>query len=453
MKVSISKFSPKGKIIVPSSKSMTIRALFCASLAKGESQIRTPLVADDTNYAVSVLSKIGTRIEDINGVWHVTGGHFKIPTEELNCGESATTLRMMTALVALLPGTITLSGSPGLLQRPIRALIDALKMLGVKGTTASPLCPPVTIRGGTFRGGTAEIAGNISSQYITALLMIGSFAPAETIIKLTTPLTSRPYVLMTLWCMRKFDITVKHQGNTFIVKRQRYEPCTIDIEGDWSSASYFLALGALSEEGIVLENLSTSSRQGDRVMLDYLRGMGADIRIVGNSVAIKKGEWPLRPIRVDLSDAIDLLPTMAVLAALTKGECEFRGIQRARIKESNRVTAIREGLTKFGVPFNEFKDYVTIKGLNAAKKSDDDDDTGTKQTMLGKAEDFFAGGEKAKPDIFIDCYNDHRIAMAFAVMGAAMGGVTINDAECVRKTYPGFWEAFRDVGAEFRAYE
>lgn len=176
MKVSISKFSPKGKVTIPSSKSLTIRALFCASLAKGESQIRTPLVADDTNFAASVLTKLGTTIEDINGVWHVTGGHFKIPGEELNCGESATTLRMLTALVALLPGTITLTGAPSLMQRPIRALIDALKMLGVKGTTATPLTPPVTIHGGTFRGGTAEIAGNISSQYVSALLMIGSFA-------------------------------------------------------------------------------------------------------------------------------------------------------------------------------------------------------------------------------------------------------------------------------------
>lgn len=451
MKVSISKSSPKGKVAVPSSKSMTIRALFCAALSKGESEIHNPLVSDDTNSAANALVKIGTRIDDINGVWHVNGGHFKIPAGEVDCGESATTLRLMTGLVSLLPGTIKLTGGPSLMQRPIRALIDALKMLGVRGTTATPLNPPVTIQGGTFKGGLTEIAGNVSSQYISALLMIGAFAPAETIIRLTTPLTSRPYILMTLQCLRSFNISVRREGNNFIVKRQRFEPCKINIEGDWSSASYFLALGAISEEGVTVENISTSSRQGDRILIDHLRNMGAEVRVIGNSIAVKKGEGPLKAIHTDLSDCIDLLPTMAVLAALAKGESNFTGIQRARIKESNRVTAVREGLGKLGVQLNEFKEYITIKGMNTEKKSDDDD-AGTKETMLEKAEDFFAE-QKAKPDIVIDSYNDHRIAMAFAVMGAALGGIAITNADCVRKTYPGFWDAFKEVGGTFKIDE
>lgn len=451
MRVVVSKSRIKGKVTVPSSKSMTIRALFCAALTKGESQISNPLISDDTNFAAAVLGKVGIKIEDIDGVWHVHGGHFKIPTEELYCGESATTLRLMTGLASLLPGTIKLTGGPSLTERPIRALVDALKMLGVKGSTATPLNPPVTIHGGTFKGGTAEIAGNVSSQYITSLLLIGPFAPVETIIKLTTPLTSRPYVLMTIWCLRQFNIVVKNEGNMFIVKRQRYEPANINIEGDWSSASYFLALGAFSEEGVLLENLSTSSRQGDRVIIDHLRAMGAEIRVVGNSIAIRKGEEDtLKPISADVSDCIDLLPTLAVLAALAKGVSEFRGIQRARIKESNRVTAIREGLTKLGVQVNEFKEYMTIKGLKTENKTDDDD-SGTKETMLEEAKEFFNDKEEV-PEVSIDSYNDHRIAMAFAVMGAVIGGVSITNAECVKKTYPGFWNAFRNVGGEFKAY-
>lgn len=451
MKVTISKNSLSGKVAIPSSKSMTIRALFCASLARGESQIHNPLMSDDTSYAADVLGKIGVMIKVVDNVWHVTGGKFKIPIEELNCGESATTLRFMTALVALLPGTIKLTGGPSLIQRPIRALVDALKMLGVKGTTATPLNPPVTIQGGTMRGGTAEIAGNVSSQYISALLLIGSFAPTETIVKLTTPLTSRPYILMTLQVLRKFKISAKREGNSFIIKRQRYEPCSITIEGDWSSASYFLALGAISEQGIIVENISASSRQGDRVILEHLRSMGADVRVVGNTVAIKKGDDHLKAIQADLSDCIDLFPTMAVLAALAKGESEFRGIQRARIKESNRVAAMREGLTKLGVQFSEFKEYVTIKGLNTEKK-DDDDDTGTKETLLEKEQDFFNEAKQA-PEIVIDSYNDHRIAMAFAIMGAALGNVTIKDAECVKKTYPLFWKDFQSLGGDLKIYE
>jgi 3-phosphoshikimate 1-carboxyvinyltransferase len=207
----------------------------------------------------------------------------------------------------------------------------------------------------------------------------------------------------------------------------------------------------MSETGVLVENITTSSRQGDRVMLDYLRVMGADVRVVGNAVAVKKGEWPLKPVSIDLSDSIDLLPTVAVLAALANGTSELRGIQRARIKESNRVTAMREGLSKFGVKFNEFKEYLTIEGLNTSKKTDDDD-SGTKETLLEDAQDFFDEHPK-QPEIVVDSFNDHRIAMAFAVMGSAIGNTTIINAECVKKTFPNFWNALKDVGAEIKAYE
>jgi 3-phosphoshikimate 1-carboxyvinyltransferase len=288
-----------------------------------------------------------------------------------------------------------------------------------------------------------EIAGNISSQYISALLLIGAFAPEETIIQLTTPLTSRPYILMTLQVLKKFNIIVMRKGNSFIVKRQRYLPTTINIEGDWSSASYFLAMGALSDEGVVLENLSTSSRQGDRVILDYLRNMGAYIQVIGNSVSVRKGEG-LKAIDTDLSDCIDLLPTMAMLAALARGESVLRGIQRARIKESNRVTAVREGLKKLGVEVGEFREYITVKGMKTAVNTED---SGTTETLLEKPEDFF---EDTKQDIVIDSYNDHRIAMAFSIMGAALGNVAIKGADCVSKTYPGFWEDFKTLGGDIK---
>jgi 3-phosphoshikimate 1-carboxyvinyltransferase len=447
MKVKINQCSLQGKITIPSSKSMTIRALFCAALAKGESRIEHPLVSDDTSYAANVLGKVGVAINDVNGVWQVTGGKFRLPKEELNCGESATTLRFMTALVALFPGTIKLTGAPGLLQRPIRTLVDALKMLGVQGATENKMMPPVTITGGTFKGGTVDIAGNISSQYISALLLIGAFAPEETIIRLTTPLTSRPYILMTLQVLKKFNIIVMRKGNSFIVKRQRYLPAVINIEGDWSSASYFLALGALSDQGIVLENLSTSSRQGDRVILDYLRNMGAYIQVIGNSISIRKGE-DFKAIDTDLSDCIDLLPTMSMLAALAEGESVFRGIQRARIKESNRVTAVKEGLKKLDVQVTEFRDYITIKGLKTAVKTEDD----SEEEITGKPPDIL-GVDEEKPPVVIDSHNDHRIAMAFAIMGAALGNITIKDAECVSKTYPGFWEDFKKLNGDFKVDE
>jgi 3-phosphoshikimate 1-carboxyvinyltransferase len=443
MKVTISKSAIRGKVTIPPSKSMTIRALFCAALSNGESEIKNPLICDDTSYAADVLGKVGIGITAIDNVWNVTGGHFQMPAEDLYCGESATTLRFMTALVSLLPGPVKLTGGPSLSKRPIRALVDALKMLGIKGSTEGITTPPVNIVGGTMKGGTADIAGNVSSQYISALLLIGAFAPIETVIRLSTPLTSRPYVLMTLQCLKFFGIVVQREGNSFIVKRQKFVPAKVTIEGDWSSASYFLALGALSEEGLIVENISTSSRQGDRVLLDHIRNMGAMAQIMNNNtIAIKKGD-ELKAISVDLSDCIDLLPTMAVLAALAKGTSEFRGIQRARIKESNRITAMKEGLAKFGVQVFEYREYITIKGINTDVKNDED--SGTKETLLEKPEDFYLD-EKQQPSLAVNSYDDHRVAMAFAVFGAAMGGISIKGAECVSKTYPGFWEDFKKVG-------
>ena len=181
--------------------------------------------------------------------------------------------------------------------------------------------------------------GNISSQFISALLLIAPFARKEISIRLTTPMTSKPYVLMTLWCLKQFGINVQTSIDKFVVRRQRYQPTRLEMEGDWSSASYFLALGAVSE-GIEVVNLSTASLQGDRVILDFLRNMGAVVKISGDSVIVSRGD--LKAIHADLSDCIDLLPTVAVLAALAKGKSEFSGIERARIKESNRVAAVKK---------------------------------------------------------------------------------------------------------------
>ncbi|MHB8103918.1 MAG: 3-phosphoshikimate 1-carboxyvinyltransferase, partial [Dehalococcoidales bacterium] len=271
MKATINKSTIKGNASIPTSKSLTIRALMCAALCAGESQIIHPLISDDTNAAASVLSKVGTIIRKEPDVWKVTGGKFRIVEGDLNCGESATTLRLMTAICSLIPGPHRLVGGPSLSSRPIGSLVEALTKLGVKISTEKLGTPPVNVAGGSFRGGQTEIPGNVSSQFITALLLVSPFAPKGVGIKLTTPLTSRPYILMTLWSLKQFGINVLTEGNKFIVMRQRYIPATIRVESDWSSASYFLALGAMSDEGIQVINLNLASLQGDRVILDLLR--------------------------------------------------------------------------------------------------------------------------------------------------------------------------------------
>jgi 3-phosphoshikimate 1-carboxyvinyltransferase len=444
MKISIKKSEIKGEVGVPASKSMTIRALMCAALSRGNSEIVNPLVSEDTNAAAAVLGKIGVSIVKEKGVWRVTGGSLRVPTEELFCGESATTLRFMTALCSLIPGKHTLLGGPSLSKRPVKSLVEALRKLGIKGSIEGKTTPPVTIEGGTLNGGLTELPGNISSQFISALLLIAPFAMKEVSIKLTTPMTSKPYVLMTLWCLKQFGINVHTEWDKFVVRRQAYKPTRLKIEGDWSSASYFLALGALSE-GVTAENLSTASLQGDRVILDFLRNMGAKVRVAGDSVTVSQGG--LRAIHADLSDCIDLFPTMAVLAALAEGTSVFIGIERARIKESNRVVAIREGLQKIGVTATEDRDSLTIIGLKTPKKVSDEDEEKEKDDSESKKD---LKEEAARGPVLIDSYGDHRIAMAFGVLGAALGGITIDGAECVAKTFPDFWETLKSVGVELK---
>ncbi len=442
MKTTVLKSEAKGKVSVPSSKSMTIRALMCAALSKGTSEIVHPLVSEDTAAAAAVLGQIGVSVQKEKDLWRVTGGSLRVPRQDLYCGESATTLRFMMAICSLIPGSHRLTGGPSVSKRPVKSLVEAMKMLGIKASMESKTSPPVTIEGGAFKGENTELPGNISSQFISALLLIAPFAPKELSIRLTTPMTSKPYVLMTLWCLKQYGINVQTSFDKFVVRRQRYQPARLEVEGDWSSASYFLALGAACGE-IEVANLSAASLQGDRVILEFLRSMGATVRVSGDSVTVSRGE--LKAIRADLSDCIDLLPTVAVLAALANGKSVFTGIERARIKESDRVTAVRENLKKLDIEVVETKDSLVITGLKTPKPVDE-----SKMEEAGKEE---KKAETARPAVTVDSYGDHRIAMAFGVLGAALGGVTISGAECVAKTFPTFWEMLKKVGVKVETNE
>jgi 3-phosphoshikimate 1-carboxyvinyltransferase len=443
MQITVSKSEVQGKLKAPSSKSQAIRGLMCAALAKGESELINPLICEDTAAAIDVLSKVGIRVRQEEGLWRVAGGTLRAPDTDLFCGESATTLRFMTAICSLIPGKSRLVGGPSLSRRPVRSLVEALGKLGVKCSIEGKTTPPVTIEGGTLKGGLTELPGNISSQFVSALLLIAPFARKEVSIRLTTQLTSKSYLLMTLRCQRKFGIDVRSELDKFVVTRQNYQPTRFEIEGDWSSASYFLALGAVSE-GVEVENVSTASVQGDRMILDFLRSMGAQVRVTGNSVTVSRGN--LKAINVDLSDCIDLLPTMAVLAALADGTSEFTGIERARIKESNRVAAVKEGLERIGVTVTEDRNRLTITGL-ATKKPAEEKEEATEESEAAEE----SAEETAAPEpenVIIDSRSDHRIAMAFGVLGTAIGGITINDAECIAKTYPDFWESLKSIGGK-----
>lgn len=417
MKVSIDKSEVKGKVRASSSKSYTIRALMCAALARGESQIVQPLSSEDTEAAINVLTGIGVHIRQEGDVWRIAGGDFREPDGDLFCGDSAATLRFMTAICSIVPGKCRLVAGPSLAKRPVRPLVQALRQLGVDCSSQGEL-PPVLVRGGKLRGGLTELPGNISSQFVSALLFVSPFADGGVRIRLTTPLESKPYVLMTLDCLQKFGINVKVSDNfdDFETVRQNYKPAQYEVEGDWSSASYFLALGALSG-GVEVTNLNPASLQGDKMMLNLLRDMGAQVETGNSSVKVRKSA--LKAVRADLTDCIDLLPTVAVLAAAAEGVSEFTGIERARIKESDRVVAVKEGLENMGVKVTEERDKMTV------------------------------AGSKLRGAV-IDSKNDHRIAMAFSVLGSLVGDTTIDGAECVNKTFPSFWDILRSIGGKLK---
>ncbi|MFC1951865.1 3-phosphoshikimate 1-carboxyvinyltransferase [Chloroflexota bacterium] len=417
MKTSIYKSEVKGKLRAPSSKSYTIRGLMCAALANGASELIHPLSSDDTEASMDVLSKIGVRIHQEEDRWQITGGDFHEPATDLFCGESAATLRFMTAICSLIPGQCRLTAGPSLSKRPVKPLVQALRQLGVNCSCQGDL-PPVIVEGGRLKGEVTELPGDISSQFVSALLFISPFAEEGMTIRLTTPLGSKPYVLMTLDCLETFGVTVgfSDELDEFKVIKQTYEPAKYEIEGDWSSASYFLALGAVSGE-VEIKNLNPASLQGDKMMLNFLQDMGALVEVSENSITVKKSR--LKAIRADLSDCIDLLPTMAVLAAMADGVSELTGIGRARLKESNRVAAVKEGLERMGVKTTEERDRLMVTG--------------------------------SKPKgTLIDSKGDHRIAMAFSILGSVAGETIIDGAECVSKTYPEFWNELKNIGGEVK---
>lgn len=417
MKASISKSIIKGSVIAPSSKSYTIRALVCAALSEGKSEIINPLGSDDTEACQDILNALGVRIEQDDTSWLVNGGTLHQPDRELYCRESAATQRFMTAVCSIVPGMCRLTSAPSLARRPVQPLIQPLHQLGVD-CNYYEADSTIMVNGGNLKGGLAELPGDISSQYVSALLFISPYAGEGMTVKLTTPLESKPYVSMTLSCLKEFGIEIEtfDEMREYRTARQTYKPAKYTVEGDWSSASYLLAAGAIAGD-IIVKNLNPDSLQGDKVMLDILEDMGVSVEISNDGITVKKSA--LKAIQADLTDCIDLLPTMAVLAAMAEGTSKFTGIARARIKESNRVSAVKAGLEKAGIKVIEGKDKLII-----------------------------TGGETVSA--VIDSNNDHRIAMAFSLLGLKEENIEIENAECVSKTYPEFWDILKHIGGKVK---
>ncbi len=408
-----------GTVTAPPSKSYTHRAFIIASLADGDSVIENPLLAGDTLSTLNAMRAFGVGIEEKGDVLiHGCAGALETPKGEIDCGNSGTTIRLVSGFAAL-DGTVTLTGDESVRKRPMQPLLDALSQLGVKAFSSDGT-PPVTIEGRGLRGGKVDIRGDISSQFITSLLIAAPYAKNDVRINITTPLKSRPYVDMTLDIMEKFGVEVETGGNyeTFNIKAgQKYRGTRYSIEGDYSSASYFFALAALTGSDITVQNLEGGSKQGDRRILGILKDMGAKV-IVGAGEVTVKGDR-LTGMEVDLGDAPDLLPTVAALGCRAEGETVIKNVGHARYKETDRIAACTKEFKKFGVAISEYKDGMSI--------------TGTEK---------LTGSE-------VKSYGDHRMAMALAVLGASAEGKTVvGGAGCVSISFPGFFSALNQIGVK-----
>ena len=406
----------------PGSKSLTNRALVLAALSDGPCVLTNALFADDTRVMIDGLQKLGFDVtpDESAKTIRVVGRNGEVPAKsaELFCGNSGTTIRFLTALCALGRGEYTLDGIPRMRQRPIGPLVTMLKNLGVRFSFGGEEgYPPITIHGDGFAGGLVKFGSETSSQFLSALLHVAPFARNEVIIDLVGKQTSWPYVAMTMRLMDVFhhmcELTRDPQTGEptqIAVPVGTYRRDEYLVEPDASNASYFLALAALHKGSkITIEGLGKRSLQGDVGFADLLHQMGAQLVFGGDFITVT-GTGELNGIDADLSTMPDVAQTLAVVALFAEGETVMRGLHTLRVKETDRLAALQNELTKLGAEIDITGDTMTITPPEKFKVA------------------------------AIDTYDDHRMAMSFALAGTKTAGVRINDPKCVNKTYPNYFE-------------
>lgn len=411
---------------VPGSKSYTNRALTIAALARGPSILRGALLSDDTQVAQAALAHLGVRITPQETTLHVDGqeGRFTEPSQALYLGNSGTATRFFTAMLTLAGFPCTVTGNARMQERPIADLLEALQQLGADATSAPGNgCPPVRIGTRRLQGGTATISGAISSQFLSALLMVAPYARQDVTLTIRDTLVSVPYVDITLDIMRQFGVQVHHEAyrRFTIPGQQRYLGRDYLIEGDASSATYFWGLAALLGQEMMVTNIPASSVQGDLRFLGVLERMGCQVS--RHPALVVSGPSQLRPLgEVDLNALPDAAMTVAVLAAFCPGVTRIRNVANLRVKETDRIHALTTELRRIGADVEELPDGLHIAGDPARLHGAD-----------------------------IATYDDHRMAMCFGMAGVRLPGIRIQDPACVSKTYPGFWDDLQHLGGQVRA--
>ncbi|KEA62899.1 5-Enolpyruvylshikimate-3-phosphate synthase [Marinobacterium lacunae] len=410
-----------GEVQLPGSKSLSNRILLLAALAEGETRVTNLLDSDDVRHMLNALTLLGVSYElsddrrscKVQGV----GGVFKADKAELFLGNAGTAMRPLTAALCLGRGEFTLTGEPRMYERPIRDLVDALRPLGADiEYLGDEGYPPLRINAQGLKGGEVSIKGNISSQFLTALLMAAPMASEDLSILVDGELVSKPYIDITLHSMKLFGVEVINDNyQRFTVKAgQRYHsPGEVMVEGDASSASYFLAAAAIAGGTVRVYGVGSDSVQGDKAFAEVLGKMGAQVSYGPTWVEVTKGE--LNGVDLDLNAIPDAAMTIATTALFAKGPTAIRNVYNWRVKETDRLSAMATELRKVGAEVVEGEDYIEV----------------TPPAEITSAA--------------IDTYDDHRMAMCFSLAAFGNAPITINDPGCTRKTFPEYFELFKQI--------
>jgi 3-phosphoshikimate 1-carboxyvinyltransferase len=415
-----------GEITLPGSKTITNRALLMASLAPNNTSLINPSNCADSINMINALTALGVSIKDTVRSLDVLGwgGAFPKPKHnntELFLGGSGTAIRSLTAALCIGYGKYNLSGDETLNARPIGDLVNALRKMGAEiSYDKNDGYAPLTINAHKLHGGDICVRGDTSSQFLSSLLMSAPYAKKTTTITVDGELISKPYVNITIKLMEQFGVNVKQDGNKFIIPKGTYKPLErFWIEGDASTASYFIAGAAIAggkENTVIVNGLDQHSIQGDIKFTNVLRQMGANIRFEHNrTICWRDKNIPLHGIEINANDIPDAAMTLCPMALFANSPTKITGIASWRIKESNRLQAMKNELSKLGANVQIGEDWINIEPL-----------------------------KKLRPNKIIETYNDHRIAMCFALCSIGANGVPITIAgdECVQKTYPDFWKEF-----------
>lgn len=408
--------TPPSVVRVPGSKSLTQRALIAAALARDNSFISNPLISEDTNYLIKGLRLLGAQIVSVSGGLYVNGTAGKLANtgQQIFLGNNGTALRFLTALVCLGQGEYVLTGEKRLCERPVGALAEALKKMGVD-ITCTNNCPPVTINANGLAGGKISLKDVESSQYVSALLLCAPYTRQGIELTLRGRVASLPYIDLTLAVMRDFGVNIELEKNKYTVRGgNSYQGREYRVEGDASSASYFFLAAAILQRPIRVMGINRMSRQGDMRLLNILEELGCRVESQEDWVEVTGGSLAKGDFTFDLNDMPDMVPTLAVLAAFRQGKTAITNVEHLRIKESNRLAAMAAELNRAGVKTKETADGLVITG-----------------GMMKPAD--------------IQTYNDHRIAMSFAIASLVVPGIKIPDKKCVDKSFPEFWEELAKI--------